>query len=586
MNTKKNFIIFAIALAVLPLFFINQTFLISIFSQVLIFSIAAFGLNILIGYAGQISIGHAAFLALGAYTSAVLTKNFNFPFVVTIILAALVSAIFGLILGFPALRLKGFYLAIATMAFGTAIEQIFGAWDYVGGKVGFRNVPNPDIFGIEISSDIGKYYIIVFFTILLFIVGYNILQAKTGRALKAIRESEFAARSAGIDVAKYKLIAFVISAIYAGVAGALYAHTVRYIAPTDFGLGVSINLLAMIVVGGLASMSGNFIGATLMIGVPFFFSRINLPMSIIFGVMLIVVVMFFPRGLGFGLYIFNWKYLNIPFTRFKRFMRKKKYERSEEKYIQIDQGRVHYIESNNKGKHPVIFLHGNFASDTWYKPTLKLLESTDYYGVAVDLPGFAASSKPKREISIENYSKELKNIVNKFGFKKIDLVAHSLGGAVAYRFAIDNKDLVNKLILIDPAPGEGLKTPEENYPILNSYKNNRALLRTSLSKMLYSGDPEKLLDEITDDALLMDERAYTENARALEKYNYLEELKNLDIPVLILIGENDLIINEKLLIKTVDVLPEVKVKKVEKVGHAINLENPELFVKILKDFLK
>ena len=586
MNTKKNFIIFAIALAVLPLFFINQTFLISIFSQVLIFSIAAFGLNILIGYAGQISIGHAAFLALGAYTSAVLTKNFNFPFIVTIILAAMVSAVFGLILGFPALRLKGFYLAIATMAFGTAIEQILGAWDYIGGKVGFRNVPNPDIFGIEISSDIGKYYIIVFFTVLLFIVGYNILQAKTGRALKAIRESEFAARSAGIDVAKYKLIAFVISAIYAGVAGALYAHTVRYIAPTDFGLGVSINLLAMIVVGGLASMSGNFIGATLMIGVPFFFSRVNVPMSIIFGVMLIVVVMFFPRGLGFGLYIFNWKYLNIPFTKFKRFMRKKKYERSEVKYIQIDQGRVHYIESNNNGKQPVVFLHGNFASSTWYKPTIKLLESTDYKGVAVDLPGFAASSQPKREISIENYSKELKNIVDKFGFKKIDLVAHSLGGAVAYRFALDNKDLVNKLILIDPAPGEGLKTPEENYPILNSYQNNRALLRTSLSKMLYSGDPEKLLDEITDDALLMDDRAYIENARALEKYNYLEELKNLDIPVLIIIGENDLIINEKLLKKTIGVLPDVKVEQIERVGHAINLEDPELFVKILKDFLK
>jgi len=586
MNVKKNFLLLSIALIVLPLFFFNQTFLISIFSQVLIFSIAAFGLNILIGYAGQISIGHAAFLALGAYTSAVLTKNFNLPFLLTIILAAVVSAIFGLILGFPALRLKGFYLAIATMAFGTAVEQMLGAWDYIGGKVGFRNVPNPDLFGIEIRSDIGKYYIIVFFTVLLFVIGYNILQAKTGRALKAIRESEFAARSAGVDVAKYKLIAFIISAIYAGIAGALYAHTVRYIAPTDFGLGVSINLLAMIVVGGLVSISGNFIGATLMIGVPFFFSRVNIPMSIIFGVMLIIVVMFFPRGLGFGLYIFNWKYLSIPYTRFKKFIRKRKYENKSEKYLKIDDGRVHYIETENDGKYPVVFLHGNFASSTWYRPVIELLKTTDYKGVAVDLPGFGASSKPQREISIENYSRELKDIIEKLGFKKIDLVAHSLGGAVAYRFAMDNRDLVNRLLLIDPAPGDGLKTPEENYPLINSYKDNRGLLRVALSKMLYSGDPYKLLDEITDDALLMDERAFVQNARILEKYNYLEELKALDIPVLVLVGENDSLINEKILKKTVDALPRAEIKKVENVGHCINLENPELFVDILKKFLK
>jgi branched-chain amino acid transport system permease protein len=133
MKNMKNFILFAAVLAILPLLFLNQTFLISIFSQVLIFSIAALGLNVLIGYAGQISIGHAAFMALGAYLSAVLTKNFNFPFLITIFLAGGFSGLFGLILGFPALRLKGFYLAIATMAFGVAVEKIVAASDFLGG---------------------------------------------------------------------------------------------------------------------------------------------------------------------------------------------------------------------------------------------------------------------------------------------------------------------------------------------------------------------------------------------------------------------------------------------------------------------
>jgi branched-chain amino acid transport system permease protein len=178
MKNMKNFILFAAVLAILPLLFLNQTFLISIFSQVLIFSIAALGLNVLIGYAGQISIGHAAFMALGAYLSAVLTKNFNFPFLITIFLAGGFSGLFGLILGFPALRLKGFYLAIATMAFGVAVEKIVAASDFLGGHTGMTNVPNPDLFGITISTDLGKYYLIAVITIILFIFAQNLIQVE------------------------------------------------------------------------------------------------------------------------------------------------------------------------------------------------------------------------------------------------------------------------------------------------------------------------------------------------------------------------------------------------------------------------
>jgi len=586
MKNYKNMILFAVALAILPLLFLNQTFLISIFSQVLIFSIAALGLNILIGYAGQISIGHAAFMALGAYLSAVLTKNFNFPFLITIFLAGGFSGLFGLILGFPALRLTGFYLAIATMAFGVAVEKIVGASDYLGGHTGMTGVPNPDLFGISVTSDLGKYYLICVITVILFLFAHNLLKSRTGRAFKAIRESEFAARSSGINISKYKLIAFIISAVYGGIAGALYAHTINYIAPTDFALGLSINLLAMIVVGGLASLSGNVIGTILMVAIPFLFSRINLPMSIIFGVMLIVVVLFFPRGLSYALYIFQWKYLWRPYVWIRKKLRKMQFKEEKSMFVKLGDSKIHYETGGNPKGEPVFMVHGNFASWRWYDPVLKRLNQTDYRGIALDLPGFGDSSHPDRDISIENYAKELEGFINTFNLKKINLVGHSLGGAVCLRYALNNTDKINKLLLIDPAPADGLVTPEEYYPVLKSYQNNRGLLKMALSGMIASDDPEHLLDKLTDDALLMDQRAFTENARALERYNYLDELFKINFEVLFLVGDKDALITEALLKPTAQRIKNARIEVLKDTGHAVNVQKPDRFVTILTDFLK
>ncbi len=584
MKNVKNFLIFGAVLAILPLFFLNQTFLISIFSQVLIFSIAALGLNILIGYAGQLSIGHAAFMALGAYLSAILTKNFGFPFLITIFLAGGFSGLFGLILGFPALRLKGFYLAIATMAFGVAVEKIVASWDYLGGHTGLTNVPDPDLFGIKVNTDLGKYYLIAVVMIVLFIVAHNILKSKTGRAFKAIRESEFAARSSGINISKYKLIAFIMSAVYGGIAGALYAHTINYISPMDFALGLSINLLAMIVVGGLASLSGNVIGTILMVAIPFLFSRINLPMSIIFGVMLIVVVLFFPRGLSYGLYIFQWKYLWRPYVWIRKKIRELSFKGEKAMFVKLGDMKIHYQTGGNPSGEPIFMVHGNFASSRWYEPTLKRLKNTAYRGLAVDLPGFGDSSNPEREISIENYAKELEGFINTFNLKKINLVGHSLGGAVCMKYALNNKDKINKLLLIDPAPADGLITPEEYYPALESYRHNRGLLKQALSAMLASGDPDKILGKLTDDALLMDSRGFSGNARALEKYNYMDEIGQLEFPVLFLVGEKDSLITKNLLQPTVDRFQNAKIQVLENVGHAVNVEDPDRFVKLMTEF--
>ena len=470
------------------------------------------------------------------------------------------------------------------MAFGVAVEKIVAASDYLGGHTGMTNVPNPDLFGISISTDLGKYYLIVVVTVLLFLFAHNILKSKTGRAFKAIRESEFAARSSGINISKYKLIAFIISAVYGGVAGALYAHTINYIAPTDFALGLSINLLAMIVVGGLASLSGNVIGTILMVAIPFLFSRINLPMSIIFGVMLIVVVLFFPRGLSYALYIFQWKYLWRPYVWVKKKLRMMQFKEEKSMFVKLGDIKIHYETGGNPSGEPIFMVHGNFASWRWYEPTLKRLNQTDYRGIAVDLPGFGDSSNPEREISIENYAKELEGFINTFNLERINLVGHSLGGAVCMKYALSNPDKINKLLLIDPAPADGLVTPEEYYPILESYKHNRGLLKQALSGMLASGDPDKMLNKLTDDALLMDQRAFSGNARALEKYNYLQDLHKIKSPVLFIVGEKDALITEALLKPTTDNLDKAKIQVLSDTGHAINVEDPDRFVQILEEF--
>ncbi len=583
MNVKKNFLIFSIILLVLPLFFMQQTFLISIFSQVLIFSIAAMGLNILMGYAGQISIGHGAFLAIGAYTSAILTKEYQFPFLVTIFLSAGLSGAFGLILGFPALRLTGFYLAIATIAFGVAIEQLLGAWGFVGGQTGYRNIPPADLLGVPIRSDIGKYYLIAVITIILFIIALNFLSSKTGRAMKAIRESEFAARSNGIYLAKYKLIAFVISAVYAGISGALYAHTINYVNPMDFGLGRSIDLLAMIMVGGLASISGNFIGAILIVAVPFMISRAQIPMSMIFGILLLVILLFFPKGLGYGLYLLNLRFFQWPYTFLRKWIRRYGVRGDKSMYVKIDEQRMHYeIGGDPKGS-PIFMVHGNFASWRWYKPVMDRMKSIGKRGIAMDLLGFGDSTKPERPITIDHYTHELSAFIDTFPEDKVRLIAHSLGGAVAWRYALKNPGRIERMILIAPGPADGLLTPQEYYPILELYPRNWGLLYSALKKIV-NQDPDKVLHKLVDDALMMDRRAFSDNAKALEQPLNLSDLRKLDFPILILLGKKDPLVTRTLLKETIEQLPQVTVEEFEDLGHSINVEAPDRLVQIIDEF--
>lgn len=300
---KKNYINLIILLVVvlLPLLFNFKQSTMTLFSLAGIYAIAAIGYNLLLGFAGQISLGHAAFIGLGAYITANLMKDFNMNFILAIIIAAAVNGVLGFLVGLPALRLKGHYLAIATLGFGVAVEKIFGAWKiFTGGHSGLRGIPNGSIFGFTLNSKLAKYYFILILLVLGIIAANNLLNTKVGRALRAMSDSESAASSMGINLAKYKTTVFVISAVYASAAGSLMAIYFNRIFHTSFNMALSMNLLAMIVIGGLASIKGSIIGAVYLAIVPELLKKvINIDGAafIVSGFLMIIIVLFCPRGI-------------------------------------------------------------------------------------------------------------------------------------------------------------------------------------------------------------------------------------------------------------------------------------------------
>lgn len=262
-----------------------------------VWAVAAIGLNLLIGYAGQISIGHAGFVGIGAYVSALLTIKAGLPFWLTLPAAGLVSAVIGLGLGLPALRLSGPYLAIATLGFGAAVAQVLLKWEPVtGGYMGLRP-PRPSLGPWTLQSDMALYYLVFSVLTVMTWMAFNLLHSSIGRAWMALRDSELAAQAVGISLARYKTLAFAVSAFYAGVAGSLYAHLVGFISPFDFNLAVSILLVSMIVIGGLASVPGSILGALFLTVIFQLLSGLQDMRSIFYGLALILAAVFLPGGL-------------------------------------------------------------------------------------------------------------------------------------------------------------------------------------------------------------------------------------------------------------------------------------------------
>src|SRR5256714_5596464 len=232
-----------------------------------IYSIVGLGLMLLVGYPGQISLGHAAFLATGAYTEALL-QGAGVPFVISLSCAALFSAVVGIIVGLPALRLKGIYLAIATLAFNVIVEEIITRWESVTGGSSGKLLKAVELLGFQLSSGESFYYLCLALTVLSCLALINLLRSPTGRAFVAIRDSEVSASCMGINLAYYKTVSFALSAALTGIGGALYAHKVGFISPEQFTLIQSIELVTIVIIGGVGSPPGAGLGAAFILMLP------------------------------------------------------------------------------------------------------------------------------------------------------------------------------------------------------------------------------------------------------------------------------------------------------------------------------
>ena len=287
-----------LAILVIALPFFTSSFRVGQFTQVIVYAIAILGLNLLVGYSGQISLGHGAFFALGAYTTAILITEASFPHVVAVFPAAVVGFIAGLLFGIPTLRLRGLYLALVTLALAVATPPLIKRFDgLTGGSQGI-NVSQPQApGGLGLAQDQFLYFLTLAFAIVAFVLVANLLRSRVGRALVGIRDAEIVAKSMGVDLSTYKTLTFASSAGLAALGGALYVFAVGFVSPESFTLVLSISLLAAVVVGGLATVFGAVLGALFIVFVPEYASDINQAApGVMYGAVLILFMIFLPHG--------------------------------------------------------------------------------------------------------------------------------------------------------------------------------------------------------------------------------------------------------------------------------------------------
>jgi len=306
---KGWLVILVLTLIFVPLFL--GRYQLSILNEISIVLIGALGLNLIIGYTGQLSLAHGAFVAIGAYSSGLITGKLALPFLLSLPLSGLIAAILGLVIGIPSLRLKGLYLALGTLAFGFIIEYILQHWDLTQGDLGM-GVKRITIGDWTIKTQLEYFYFLGTFAFLSVLVTSNIVRSKIGRSFIAIRDRDIAAEAMGINIIKYKIIAFALSAFYAGMAGCLTAHFNRWLVPSSFDISLTISAIAVIIVGGLGTVLGTVLGAILITGIPHAIvyivdifqdsypalSGIVVEIKLgIFGLVIIATLLIEPRGL-------------------------------------------------------------------------------------------------------------------------------------------------------------------------------------------------------------------------------------------------------------------------------------------------
>jgi branched-chain amino acid transport system permease protein len=315
-------------LATAPLYFSNHW--LSIANLIMITIVAVTGLNILTGYCGQLSIGHAGFMAVGAYTSAILTSRFDIPFLISLVASGITAGLVGILFGTPSLRVKGFYLAISTLAAQFIILWVISHWETVtGGTMGMPVSP-ASIAGHTIRSQPDKFYLILAVTALVIFFAKNLARTRTGRAFVAIRDNDLAAEVMGVNLFRFKLLAFFIGCFFAGIAGSLFAHWAGFISTESFPLTSSILYVGMIIIGGLGTTIGAIFGTLFIQLINEFVIQLSPRLQsafpalssgfavgiapVVFGLAIILFLILEPRGLAHRWNLFKSSYRLWPFS--------------------------------------------------------------------------------------------------------------------------------------------------------------------------------------------------------------------------------------------------------------------------------
>ena len=286
---------------IFPLF-MTETYYLSILIFWGISAITVLGLDLLVGYAGQISLGHAAFMGIGAYTSSILSTKYGVSPWLSLLMGIFLTSLFAFIIAIPTLKLKGYFLAIATLGFVIITRVLLVHFhDFTGGVSGISNIPGFSIFGVPLDTEVRYYYLIWGIVALTLFITYNIAYSRFGRALKAIHTNETTAGVRGVDVFQCKLKVFLFSAALAAISGGLYAHYIRFITPFNFDPMKSILLIVMVILGGMGTLWGGLLGAGIITVLPEVLRSIQEGETIVYGLIIVLVMLFLPSGLGGGI---------------------------------------------------------------------------------------------------------------------------------------------------------------------------------------------------------------------------------------------------------------------------------------------
>lgn len=303
-HQTRNRICYTVFLLVILLvgYFLENLYYIQVLTFIGINTLLALALNMLMGYAGQISLGHAAFYGIGAYGTAILTVHYGFSPWLALPAAILSAMIVAYIVGIPTLKLSGYYLGMGTLGFGMIVNILFREWSSVtGGASGFIGIPALELGPISFASGRNYFFLVWGFVLIGFIACQRIIDSRIGRALRAIHDGENAAAAVGVDTRQLKLQIFVLSAAISALAGFLYAHLVYFISPGSFSFIASIRMVTMVVIGGMASIWGALLGASLLTLLPEWLHAFSEFEMVVYGLILMVVMIFLPRGLTRGL---------------------------------------------------------------------------------------------------------------------------------------------------------------------------------------------------------------------------------------------------------------------------------------------